>query len=219
MGVFDIVGPVMVGPSSSHTAGAARLGKMASVILGEQPAKATIILYGSFARTYRGHGTDKALVGGLLRFMPDDLRLKESLNLAVQAGLEFNFVVSDQEEEHPNTAEFRLQGVSGKHVRVTGRSIGGGQIIVSKIDSFKVEVTGEYHTLITIHEDKPGIIAEVSRILSQQDINIAQMRVSRQFRGAEAMMVLETDHSISGDNVDSIRNIYGIRSAIAIQPL
>jgi len=219
VGVFDIIGPVMVGPSSSHTAGAARLGKMARVILGESPTEATITLYGSFARTYLGHGTDRALVGGLLGFAPDDLRIKDSLKIATEEGLTFSFVISEQAADHPNTAEFSLQGASGNRIGVTGRSIGGGQIVITKIDSFKVEITGDYNALITIHEDKPGIIAEVSRVLSQENINIAQMKVARQFRGAEAMMVLETDHSISKQTLDTVKNIYGIRSAIVILPL
>lgn len=219
MGVFDIIGPVMIGPSSSHTAGAARLGKMARAILGEEPVAVTITLYGSFARTYKGHGTDKALVGGLLNLAVDDPQLKESFALAAQLGLAIVFQISDRDTTHPNTVGFHLQGLRGKETTMTGVSIGGGQIIVNEIDGFHVELTGDYYTLITIHQDKPGVIAKVTQILANFDINIAQMKVSRRLRGAEALMVLETDQTIPVMAIDTLRSIPLIQIAIPVLPL
>ena len=219
MGVFDIIGPIMIGPSSSHTAGAARLGKLARTILGEELATATLILYGSFARTYHGHGTDKALVGGLLNFAADDPRLKQSLTLAAEAGIIIALQPSDKEVTHPNTVDFLLRGQSGKETTVTGMSIGGGQIIVSKIDGFPVELSGDYYTLITIHRDTPGVIAGVTQTLAGAGINIAQMKVSRQLRGADALMVLETDQAVPGAVIDAVRAIPAIQIAISVPPL
>ncbi|HWR40139.1 MAG TPA: L-serine ammonia-lyase, iron-sulfur-dependent subunit beta [Patescibacteria group bacterium] len=219
MGVFDIVGPIMIGPSSSHTAGAARLGKLARTILGEEPAAATIILYGSFARTYRGHGTDKALIGGLLNYAADNPLIKQSYNLAQEAGIAIVFQPSDREVAHPNTVEFQLRGKSGKTSVITGMSIGGGQIIVSQIDGFPVELTGDYPSLITIHMDTPGVIANVTHTLAEAGINIAQMKVSRQLRGADALMILETDQAIPTPVIDVIRAMTAIKIAMAIPPL
>jgi L-serine dehydratase len=217
--VFDIVGPIMIGPSSSHTAGAARLGKMARAILGEEPVAATITLYGSFARTYKGHGTDKALAGGLLNLAVDDPQIKESLTLAAQLGMTIVFQIADRETTHPNTVEFHLQGLSGKAITMTGVSIGGGQIVVHEISGFHVELTGDYYTLITIHQDKPGVIARVTQILANSNINIAQMKVSRSLRGAEALMVLETDQIIPETAIDALQSIPLIQLAIPVLPL
>lgn len=219
MGVFDIVGPVMIGPSSSHTAGAARLGKMARTILGEEPVMAAITLFGSFARTYRGHGTDKALVGGLLNLAADDPQIKESLTLAAQSGMKISFQISDRETNHPNTVGFQLRGLSGKEITMTGVSIGGGQIVVKEIDGFQVELTGEYYTLITIHQDKSGVIAAVTQMLANANINIAQMKVSRRLRGAEALMVLETDDTIPETAITALRSIQPIQLAIPVMPI
>lgn len=219
MGVFDIIGPIMIGPSSSHTAGAARLGKMARTILGEQPLAATIRLYGSFARTHKGHGTDKALVAGLLGLTADDPRLKDSFALAAAAGMKLDFSTAEGGDCHPNTAEFRLTGVSGKTVRVVGASVGGGRVVISRIDDFFVEITGDYYTLITVYPDKPGIVAIVTQLLARENVNIAFMRVSRRQKGAQAMMILETDQPVPVDALTAIRSIPVIESALLVQPL
>lgn len=218
MGVFDIIGPVMIGPSSSHTAGAARLGKMAGTILGEVPVKAVITLYGSFAQTYKGHGTDKALVAGLMGFAADDERIKDALSLAEKSGLEVVFK-SSQGDYHPNTAEFELSGVSGKKARVRGASLGGGSIRITSIDGYEVEFAGEYYTLITIHQDKPGVIANITQILAQQNVNIAFMRVSRKQKGAQALMILETDQPIALRAINAMNELSGIQSALVVQPI
>ena len=192
-GVFDIVGPVMIGPSSSHTAGAVRLGLMARKILGEEAVRAEINLHGSFARTYRGHGTDKALIAGILGFAPEDERIREALQIARDHGLEFSFQTVNLEEAHPNTAVIYLVGRSGRTARVRGASVGGGNIMISNIDGYQVELTGQYPALITIHHDCPGVITRVTQILAHAAVNIAFMRVSRQNRGETAMMIMELD--------------------------
>lgn len=218
-GVFDIVGPIMIGPSSSHTAGAVRLGRMVRLILGEEPIKSTIYLHGSFALTHKGHGTDKAIIAGLMGMETYDERIRNVFALIEQAPLTVEFVVADLGNVHPNTARIMAIGTSGREVTVTGASIGGGNIIVTEIDNYSVELTGNYHTLITIHDDKPGIVALGTHILAQNDINIAFMRVSRQNRGDQALMIIETDQAITQKVVDAIRNVDAVRVALAIPPL
>jgi L-serine dehydratase len=218
-GVFDIIGPIMIGPSSSHTAGAARLGKMARTILGEQPVKAMIELHGSFAQTYRGHGTDKALAAGLLGFSTEDERIRDALDVARDAGLQITFTATDLGDVHPNTAAMVLTGASGRKVRVVGASIGGGNIVITEIDGYTVELRGEYYTLITIHQDQPGIISLVTHILAQDRVNIAFMRVSRQGRGAQALMILEADQPISEQAASLVRNIPAIEVALLVPPI
>lgn len=219
MGVFDIVGPVMLGPSSSHTAGAARLGKMARTILGEKPVKVQINLFGSFARTYKGHGTDKALIAGLLGFSADDPRIRNALSLAGEFNLNATFHTVEGGENHPNTAEFNLQGVSGKVIKLAGASIGGGRIVINRINDYQVEVSGDYHTLMVIHSDKPGTIAVVAHILAQENVNIAFMKVSRRRRGAQALMLTETDQQIPEQALEAIKAIPSVESALLVQPL
>lgn len=219
-GVFDIIGPVMVGPSSSHTAGAARLGKMARTILGEQPLSAEIGLHGSFAQTYRGHGTDKALVAGLLGFKPDDVNIKDALLSAPQQGLDVSFKTIDLgDNAHPNTALFHLTGVSGRKVKIIGASTGGGSIKITEIDGYSVELTGEYYTLISIHQDKPGVIALVTHILAQENVNIAFMRVSRREKGSQALAIIEADHSIPKHILTAVHSIPAVKLALLIPPL
>lgn len=218
-GVFDIVGPIMIGPSSSHTAGAVRLGRMVGLILGEKPEKATVYLHGSFALTHKGHGTDKAITAGLLGMETDDERIRDVFDLIQERGLEIEFVPANLGDVHPNTAKIVAVGSSGRQVKVMGASVGGGNIVVTQIDDYPVELTGSYHTLITIHEDKLGIVAIVSHILSQNSINIAFMRVSRQDRGAQALMIVETDQAISDKLLQSVRNLEGVNVALAIPPL
>ncbi|MDU4959586.1 MAG: L-serine ammonia-lyase, iron-sulfur-dependent subunit beta [Sporomusaceae bacterium] len=219
MGVFDIVGPVMIGPSSSHTAGAVRLGKMARTILGEAPRTASISLYGSFARTYKGHGTDKALVAGLLGFDADDTRIKNALELAAASGLQVAFQTAAGAAVHPNTAHLQLSGVSGKTAAVGGASLGGGSIVINRIDDYEVEISGQYHALITIHQDKPGMIAMITQILAQQGVNIAFMKVSRQQKGVQALMVLETDQPIPEQVLAAITPVAAIEAARLVKPL
>lgn len=215
-GVFDIVGPVMIGPSSSHTAGAVRLGLMARKILGEEAIRAEINLHGSFARTYRGHGTDKALIAGILGFAPEDERIRDALNIASDKGLEFSFQTVNLEEAHPNTAVIYLVGKSGRTARVRGASVGGGNIMISNIDGYNVELTGQYPALITIHHDCPGVITKVTQILAHAEVNIAFMRVSRQNRGETAMMIMELDEEPTPEVIGECQQAANVQYAFAI---
>ena len=215
-GVFDIVGPVMIGPSSSHTAGAVRLGLMARKILGEEAVRAEINLHGSFARTYRGHGTDKALIAGILGFAPEDERIREALQIARDHGLEFSFQTVNLEEAHPNTAVIYLVGRSGRTARVRGASVGGGNIMISNIDGYQVELTGQYPALITIHHDCPGVITRVTQILAHAAVNIAFMRVSRQNRGETAMMIMELDEEPAAAVIEECQQADNVEYAFAI---
>jgi len=191
--VFDIIGPVMIGPSSSHTAGACRIGKITRTIFGEQPKSITIHLYGSFAKTYRGHGTDIALVGGLLDMHPDDKHLPNSLRLAYEAGIDVSFVINKEERaEHPNTARLIVEKDNHK-LSVTGISIGGGSIEVTELNGFSIALTMGVPTFIIVHQDTPGMIAQVTKVLSEQKVNIAQMNVTREARGENAIMIIEVD--------------------------
>jgi L-serine dehydratase len=218
-GIFDIIGPVMIGPSSSHTAGAVRLGRMAGIILGERPVTAVIELHGSFAQTYRGHGTDKALAAGLLGYRPDDIRIRDSLQAARKEDLSISFTPVDLGDVHPNTAVIHLTGASGKKIRIVGASVGGGNIVITKIDDFVVELTGEYYTLISIHQDKPGVVALISSILAANDVNIAFMRVSRRQRGSQALAIIEADQPISDKCLETILTAPAVDIALLIPPL
>ncbi|MGH7550511.1 MAG: L-serine ammonia-lyase, iron-sulfur-dependent subunit beta, partial [Gemmatimonadota bacterium] len=177
-GVFDIIGPRMVGPSSSHTAGALRLGLLARALLGRTPERATIGLHGSFATTYRGHGTDRAVVAGLLGMAPDDQRIPHSLEVAREAGLEVRFEPVDLgAEAHPNTLRFELEA-GGQRAVMTGVSVGGGAVEVRDVNGRAVELTGEFDTLLIVAQDIPGTTATVTRLLAEAGVNIAFLEVS-----------------------------------------
>ncbi|KUO76437.1 MAG: serine dehydratase [Clostridia bacterium BRH_c25] len=203
--VFDIIGPRMVGPSSSHTAGAARLGKVARRISGNDVKRVTFVLYGSFAKTYKGHGTDRALLAGIMDMEPDDPNLGKSLDYARASGLDYEFVVDDADPPHPNTVKMLITGSGGKRTEVVGCSIGGGNIRVIQINGLNVEFTGEYPTLVIRHIDRPGVIAEVTSLMVQFNINIAFMRVFRQTKGQDAFMIIETDNDISKKAIAQVR--------------
>lgn len=203
--VFDIIGPRMIGPSSSHTAGAARLGKVARRISGNDVAKVTFVLYGSFAKTYKGHGTDRALLAGIMDMEPNDPNLGKSMDFAKAAGLDYEFVVNDADPPHPNTVKMVVTSSSGKTTEVVGCSIGGGNIRVIQINGLNVEFTGEYPTLIIRHFDRPGVIAEVTSLMVQFGINIAFMRVFRHSKGQDAFMIIETDNEISKKVISQVR--------------
>lgn len=193
MNLFDIIGPVMIGPSSSHTAGAARIGRVARQLLGEKPVRALVSFHGSFEKTYQGHGTDRAVAGGLMDMGVDDERLRDSLSLAQESGLEIVFQPVRLRDAHPNTVVVDLTGEFGKHVRVQAASIGGGSIRVQYLDGLEVGFSGEKTTLIIRHTDAPGAIAMVTHLLSDARINIATMRVFRREAGGEAIMAIELD--------------------------
>jgi L-serine dehydratase len=217
--VFNIIGPVMVGPSSSHTAGAVRIGKIARIMLGETLDSALIKLHGSFARTYRGHGTDRAIVGGLLGMEIDDGRLGNSLEIAANAGLSCSFEFVSLKDAHPNTAVLELTGVSGKKLSITGASVGGGNIVIKSVDGLDVNFNGQYNTLVIQHMDTPGTIASVTNLLAQDVINIAQMKVYRSDRGGCAIMVIEADQELSSELTVSVNHLPNIIKAVSIKPL
>ncbi len=206
IGVFDVVGPIMVGPSSSHTAGAVRLGFAARKILGEEVRSAEIGLHGSFAATYWGHRTDVAILAGLLGMAMDDSRIPAAKELAAQAGLRYAFQVVDLGDVHPNSVLMRVQGDS-RAVEVKGASIGGGRISIYEIDRFPVSIDGTYSVLLARYTDQPVIVADITRILASFGINIAFMDVSRKMRGSEALLVAETDDPIANDVLDLVESL------------
>lgn len=203
--VFDIIGPRMTGPSSSHTAGAVRLANIARKIAGDDVAEVAFTLYGSFAETGRGHGTDKALIAGALGLKPDDPGIKDAYQIARRDEVLVQVEYSDEPVRHPNTARIRITGSDGNITDVLGVSVGGGNILVTEIDGLGVELTGDYPTLVTQYRDEPGVIAEISHVLAQLKINIAFMRVFRHGKGEDAYMTIETDQPITDDMLRMIR--------------
>ena len=210
MELFDIIGPVMVGPSSSHTAGAVRIGYIASRLLGEKPREAKILLYGSFLDTGKGHGTDKALVAGLLGMKPDDGSIANSLEIASREHIQIEFGEARLTEAHPNTAELILAGVNGNTIDVVGESVGGGKINIAKIDGIDTNFSGERPTLIVHNLDQPGHVSEVTSMLSHKSVNIASMQLYRSYRGGKAVMVIECDQEIPQDGINWLSKIEGV---------
>ncbi|QGQ96443.1 L-serine ammonia-lyase, iron-sulfur-dependent, subunit beta [Paenibacillus psychroresistens] len=204
--VFSIIGPAMIGPSSSHTAGAVRLGRVARHILAEVPQKAEITFYGSFAETYQGHGTDYAIIGGLLDYETFDQRIATSLATAEQMGIEISFKRGKALVAHPNTVLMHLTSKTHE-VKVVGSSIGGGTIEINHINNFDVNFSGSYPTLLIFHLDRPGMVAELAQILLKKNINIAYMDIDRKGRSSEALTALELDSSISTELIDEISRI------------
>lgn len=217
MSVFDVIGPQMVGPSSSHTAGALRLGLLARAVLGGTPERATVGLHGSFASTYRGHGTDRAVVAGLLGMAPDDERIPRSLEIARREGIEIAFESVDLGPgAHPNTLRIELEG-DGLSTSLVGASVGGGAVRVTEIDGREVELTGRYDTLLVLARDVPGTTAEITRLMAEEGINIAFLEVSREKRGGEATLIVETDHAIPEELIARVQRYEWVRFARRLQ--
>lgn len=219
MDLFDIIGPVMVGPSSSHTAGAVRMGLAVRRILGEEPVRADIVLYGSFAATGWGHGTDRALAAGLMGFQPDDERIRDSLVLAERQGLALSFSRQDLPRVHPNSSLLRVTGRGGAYVEALAASVGGGRIEIRRLDGMEVCFTCERPTLLVPHRDEPGCVAGVTRLLSEGGINIAGMSVHRSRRGGGAMMVIETDQQVPAPLLRALESRPGINRPRYIEAL
>lgn len=211
MNLFDILGPVMVGPSSSHTAGAVRIGLVAEKLLKDRVKHVDIILHGSFATTGVGHGTDKALIAGLLGMEPDDIRIPNSFELAALQGLTFTFCNRTLKDAHPNTALMKLTGHSGRSLEIQAASIGGGRIMIHKLDGVSVVFSAEKPTLIVYNQDQPGYVAQVTTSLADRNVNIATMNLYRDKRGGFAVMVLETDQKIPTEAVIQLEQLPGIR--------
>ena len=211
MNLFDILGPVMVGPSSSHTAGAVRLGRTARRLLGEgTPREAAITLFGSFAATGHGHGTDRALIAGLLGFQPDDERIDRSFDIARDAGMAFSFTLSRAGGEHPNTARIDLVGQSGKTLSMTGSSLGGGRIMVVEMNGLRANFSGDLPTLIVQNVDQPGHVSEVTSMLAHKGVNIATMQLYRDHPGGNAVMIIETDKAVPPEGIAWLERSEGI---------
>lgn len=219
VGVFDILGPIMVGPSSSHTAGAARLGKVARSVADGDIKEVTFLLHGSFGKTYKGHGTDRALVAGILGMEPSDLRLRDALSIAEEQGINIHFKETDFGDAHPNTVKFLITGKDDKKYEMVGSSIGGGSIEVSEVNGEMVEFTGAYPTIIISHVDVPGVVSNVTSLLYDHAINIAFMKVFRSQKGKEATMVFEVDNEVTDEIVDEIKIMESINKVIRINPI
>ena len=214
LSVFDIIGPNMIGPSSSHTAGALKIAKVAYQLAPKTIAKVTFVLYGSFAKTYRGHGTDRALVAGLLGMSEEDERIKDAFSYAKAKGLHYVFEISeDMHIKHPNTVDIIMEDKRGNTISITGSSIGGGAISIDKVNGMEVFFNGEYHTLLISHKDQPGLVAHITNCLTNWQINIAYMRVYREHKGEMASTIIETDEAICQQAIEAISNHVDVQYA------
>jgi L-serine dehydratase len=210
LNIFDIMGPIMVGPSSSHTAGAVRIGLITRRLLGSQPIGASLLLHGSFAATGTGHGTDRALVAGLMGMHPDDPRIPNSFRIAEEAGMALSVGSIELRGAHPNTVVLKVMNEAGRRLEVNASSLGGGRVRVNSIDGLEATFTGDSPTLIIRNEDKPGHVAEVSGVLLEYGVNIAVMQLYRDKRGGLAVMVIESDQPIPQAAIDHLRSQDGI---------
>ena len=215
---FDVIGPNMIGPSSSHTAGACSIALLARKMMPEPIAKVSFILYGSFAKTGRGHGTDRALLGGIMGFQTDDRRIPVSYELAEEAGLEFRFIFDTREEDiYPNTVDISMTGEQGFALSVRGESRGGGKVRISRINGVDVDFSGEYSTLIVVQKDKPGVVAHITRCLSDRGINIAFMKLFREARGETAYSIVESDDRLPEDIIEKVKENKYVKDVMLVQ--
>ncbi len=210
MNIFDILGPVMVGPSSSHTAGAVRIGFVARQLIREELQLADIFLHGSFLATGKGHGTDKALIAGLLGMKPDDEQIPDSLKIADERGVKYSFSGIELRNAHPNTVLLQLKGVFGRELEIIASSLGGGTIEINKIDGLEINICACYPTLIVHNVDQPGHVSDVTSMLGHKSINIATMKLNRDKRGGNAVMVIECDQEVPLEVVDWLRSLEGV---------
>ena len=219
MNVFDIIGPIMIGPSSSHTAGAVRLGNIARKVLNREPAEANIELSGSFAKTYRGHGTDKAILAGIMGYDSSDEEIRYSPELAVKRGLMYKFIPTDIPGAHPNTARIHLKAADGTECEVEGASIGGGNIYVGMVNGMAVGFTGQMNTILVLHYDKPGLIAAVTNYMYEHysEVNIGNFRLARNKRGGEAVMTIEIDGKPPEGMIEALSKIPDVINVILIK--
>lgn len=216
---FEILGPIMIGPSSSHTAGAARLGRAARHIAQNDFVSVTFYLHGSFAKTYRGHGTDRALVAGILGMETSDERIKDSFKIAEEKGIGIEFIETDLGDVHPNTVKIVLKRKNGTSISVTGSSVGGGNILIIDIDGDPLELNGQYPVIIIKHKDMRGMISKISFAVALGNINIATLKVGRESKGEVATTVIETDNVVPESIIKEIKNIDGVVSVRALRAL
>ena len=220
MNVFDIIGPVMIGPSSSHTAGAVRLGRVVNKLIDDRKLRRVeITLSGSFARTYKGHGTDRALLAGIMGYRSSSPEIRDALTIARDRGIDYTFFKEDIKDAHPNTARVHYYLEDGGEGEMQGASVGGGNILVNQIDGLKVEFNGENSTILVMHRDKPGVIAAVTQLMRWEyaDLNISNFHLARQRKGGDAVMTIELDGQPQEDLIDAIRNIENVTNAILIR--
>ena len=216
IGTFDILGPNMIGPSSSHTAGALRIAFVAGRMV-ERAASVKFVLYGSFARTYHGHGTDRALVGGILGYHPDDERIRDSFEHAKEAGLAFSFEENFTDKEiYPNTVDIYVTDKDGSVVSLRGKSIGGGNAVITRLNGVDVELTGNYCTLVVEHVDKKGTLAFVTTVLSAYDLNIGSLRLYRESKGKRAYAIIEVDTNVSNQVVSALKGVESVTNVLVV---
>lgn len=216
--IFDVLGPNMIGPSSSHTAGACSIALLARKLFNEEIKKVTFTLYGSFAKTYQGHGTDKALLGGILGFNTDDIRIRKAFEIADERNVEYNYIPDHEGEfEHPNTVDILMESANGNEFFIKGQSIGGGKVKIVKINAIDVEFTGQYNTLLMKQVDKPGVVAHITNCLSHKNVNIAFMKLYREAKGKTAYTLIESDEKIPEIIIDELYENENILDCTVVQ--
>lgn len=217
--VFDVLGPNMIGPSSSHTAGAAVIAFLAHKMITPPLKKVDFTLYGSFAKTYHGHGTDRALLGGMMGFNTDDIRIRNSFQIAAERGLAYSFTPCESETDiHPNTVDIRMENARGQVMTVRGESLGGGKVRISRINGVSVDFTGDYSTVIVVQQDKPGVVAHITKVLSDSNVNIAFMRLFRESKGNTAYTIVESDGRFPEGIAEPLRNNPNVHDVMIIEP-
>lgn len=219
LSAFDIIGPIMIGPSSSHTAGAVRIGNLAKEIVDNKLKNVKIYFHGSFKETYKGHGTDKAIIGGLLGLKTDNRNIKKSFELAEKEGFSFEFIPTKLEDVHPNTMKLEIIDQDDVLTTIIASSIGGGNILVTELNGTEVKLNGEYYTLITFHNDHPGLIAKISEILQIYNLNIAEMEVLRKEKGSQATAIINLDQKVESKVLELMKDIPGVNNLKLVKPL
>lgn len=217
--VFDVLGPNMIGPSSSHTAGAAVIAYLAQKMIAPPLVKVDFTLYGSFAKTYQGHGTDRALLGGIMGFSTEDTRIRDSFRIAQERGLQFCFIPDDTETEiYPNTVDIRMENAAGQTMTIRGESLGGGKSRIVRINGVEVDFTGQYSAVIVVQDDKPGVVAHIAKSISDHNVNIAFMRLFRESKGHTAYTIVESDDRLPEDIADTLWQNPNIHDVMVVQP-
>ena len=217
--VFDVLWPNMIGPSSSHTAGAEIIAFLAQKMITPPLVRVSFTLYGSFAKTYHGHGTDRALLGGIMGFSADDTRIRDSFDIAAKRGLAYSFTPNETETDiHPNTVDIRMENAEGQVMTVRGESLGGGKVRIVRINGVKVDFSGEYNALIVVQQDKPGVVAHITNILSEHGVNIAFMRLFREAKGHTAYTIVESDERLPEGVSELLRQNPNITDVMVVQP-
>lgn len=217
--VFDVLGPNMIGPSSSHTAGAAKIAYLAQKMITGPLLQVDFTLYGSFARTYRGHGTDRALLGGIMGFTTDDMRIRNSFDIAENEGIAFQFQPNEEETDvHPNTVDIHMVNKAGQEMTVRGESLGGGKVRISRINKVQVDFTGEYSAVIVIQKDRPGVVAHITKALSDRNVNIAFMRLFREGKGDIAYTIVESDGHLPENIREELLKNEHVHDVMIVQP-